>query len=86
MYIGPRIRVLYQIGKGKGDALKLGINEARGEIIFTLDGDGETPPEDIGKFVQPLLDGNDFAKGSRLYKTRPARMPVYRWLATKCWR
>jgi len=79
----PRIRVLYQTGKGKGDALKLGINEARGEIIVTLDGDGETPPEEIAKFIQPLLEGNDFAKGSRLFKTRPARMPRYRWFGNK---
>ena len=35
----PRIRVLYQTGKGKGDALKLGINEAKGEIIVTIDAD-----------------------------------------------
>ena len=57
----PRIRVLYQTGKGKGDALKLGINEAKGEIIVTIDADGETPPEYIGSFIKPLLDGNDFA-------------------------
>jgi glycosyltransferase involved in cell wall biosynthesis len=79
----PRIRVLYQTGKGKGDALKLGINEANSEIIVTIDADGETPPEYIGSFVKPLLEGNDFAKGSRLFRKRPSKMPGYRWFGNK---
>jgi glycosyltransferase involved in cell wall biosynthesis len=79
----PRIRVLYQTGKGKGDALKLGINEAKGEIIVTIDADGETPPEYIESFVKPLLEGNDFAKGSRLFRKRPSKMPGYRWFGNK---
>jgi glycosyltransferase involved in cell wall biosynthesis len=79
----PKVRVLYQTGKGKGDALKLGINEANGEIIVTLDADGETPPKEIERFVQPLLDGNDFAKGSRLFRRRPYKMPRYRWFGNK---
>ena len=79
----PRIRVLYQTGKGKGDALKLGVNEAHGEIIVTLDADGETPPEEIERFITPLLEGNDFAKGSRLFKRRPLNMPLYRWFGNK---
>lgn len=79
----PRIRVLYQTGKGKGDALKLGVNEARGEIIVTLDADGETPPEEIERFIKPLLKGNGFTKGSRLFKRRPFTMPRYRWFGNK---
>jgi glycosyltransferase involved in cell wall biosynthesis len=79
----PRIRVLYQTGKGKGDALKLGIDEAKGEIIVTIDADGETPPEYIESFVKPLLEGNDFAKGSRLLRKRPSKMPGYRWFGNK---
>ena len=79
----PRIRVLYQTGKGKGDALKLGINEAKGEIIVTIDADGETPPEYIGSFIKPLLEGSDFAKGSRLFRKRPSKMPGYRWFGNK---
>ena len=79
----PRIRILYQTGKGKGDALKLGVNEARGEIVVTLDADGETPPEEIERFIKPLLEGNDFTKGSRLFKRRPIRMPRYRWFGNK---
>lgn len=61
----PDIRVLYQLGKGKGDALRYGIQQAGGEIVVTLDADGSTDPEEIPKFIDPLLNGYDFAKGSR---------------------
>lgn len=79
----PRLRVLYHSAKGKGDALKLGIGEAKGEIIVTIDADGETPPEYIVNFIKPLLEGYDFAKGSRLFRKRPAKMPGYRWFGNK---
>jgi len=61
----PEVRILEQPGFGKGDALRHGVSEARGEIIVTLDADGETDPEEIPRFLKPLLLGYDFAKGSR---------------------
>jgi glycosyltransferase involved in cell wall biosynthesis len=79
----PKLRVLFQPKTGKGDALKYGVGQAKGEIIVTLDADGETPPDEIESFIQPLLDGNDFVKGSRLFKTRPVKMPPYRWFGNK---
>lgn len=74
----PDIRILYQPGKGKGDALKYGFKHARGDIIVTLDADGTTDPDEILKFIEPLVSGYDFAKGSRFLNTRPTRMPWYR--------
>jgi len=79
----PDIRVVTQPGRGKGDALKCGVRKARGDIVVTLDADGETDPEDMLRFVQPLLNGYDFAKGSRLAHGRPIRMPRYRWFGNK---
>jgi O-antigen/teichoic acid export membrane protein len=61
----PEVRILEQPGFGKGDALRHGVSEARGDIIVTLDADGETDPEEIPRFLKPLLLGYDFAKGSR---------------------
>jgi glycosyltransferase involved in cell wall biosynthesis len=61
----PEIKVLCQPGKGKGDALKYGIRNAIGDIIVTLDADGSHEPEEMPRFVEPLLDGYEFAKGSR---------------------
>jgi len=79
----PDIRILYQPGKGKGDALKHGIENASGDIIVTLDSDGETPPEEMERFVAPLLQGFDLVKGSRLTGKRPSRMLRYRWFGNK---
>ena len=74
----PDIRILYQPEKGKGDALKYGIKHSSGDIVVTLDADGTTDPEEMHKFIEPLLNGYDFAKGSRFLNTRPKRMPWYR--------
>lgn len=61
----PGVRILEQPGFGKGDALRHGVCQAGGDIIVTLDADGETDPEEIPRFLEPLLLGYDFAKGSR---------------------
>ncbi len=64
----PKIRLVQQDGKGKGNALICGIREATGDIIVTLDADGSMNPEEIPRFVQPLLNGYDFVKGSRFLR------------------
>ncbi len=50
---------------GKGNALTCGFAHAEGDIIVTLDADGSADPREIPRFVDALLDGADFAKGSR---------------------
>ena len=81
----PEIRVLYQQGRGKGDALKYGIKHASGDIIVTLDADGATEPEQMSEFIEPLLNSYDFAKGSRFLNSHP-NMPLHRrfgnWVLT----
>ncbi len=76
----PGIRVLTQPGRGKGDALKYGFQNAKGDIIVTLDADGNTDPNDLPKFIDALLAGNDFAKGSRFLEGYPPKMPMHRRL------
>jgi glycosyltransferase involved in cell wall biosynthesis len=61
----PDVRVVLQDGRGKGNALACGFAAASGEIIVMLDADGSTDPAEIPAFVAALLDGADFAKGSR---------------------
>jgi len=61
----PSVRVVLQEGRGKGDALACGFAAARGDIIVMLDADGSTDPAEIPLFVEALLRGADFAKGSR---------------------
>lgn len=61
----PSVRVVLQEGRGKGDALACGFAAARGDIIVMLDADGSTDPAEIPSYVEALLRGADFAKGSR---------------------
>ena len=63
--IRPDIRVVLQDGVGKGNALACGFAVASGDIIVMLDADGSTDPAEIPEFVDALLNGSDFAKGSR---------------------
>jgi len=79
----PDIRVFYQPGKGKGDALRYGLQKATGDIIVTLDADGQTDPAEMPKFIEPLLSGYDWVKGSRLTHGRPLNMPWHRWFGNK---
>ena len=79
----PDIRILHQSGKGKGDAIKYGVRESGGDIIVTLDADGATDPDDIWRFIEPLLGGFDLVKGSRLMRGRPSNMLFHRWVGNK---
>ena len=81
--IRPEIKILCQPGKGKGDALKYGVQQATGDIVVTLDADGETDSADIPRFIEPLILGADFAKGTRLTRGSPQNMPWHRWVGNK---
>ena len=72
--------MLTQSGKGKGNALKCGFEASTGDIIVTLDADGSTDPAELSKFTEPLLQGYDFAKGTRLAQGRPPTMAFHRWI------
>lgn len=63
--LNPDVRIVAQVGRGKGAALRSGFAEATGEIIVMLDADGSTDPAEIPAFIGPLLAGADFVKGSR---------------------
>ena len=61
-----------------------GIEEAAGDIIIILDADDSMDPGEIPKFIEPLLNGYDYAKGSRFLDGGGTRdMPLYRRLADK---
>jgi glycosyltransferase involved in cell wall biosynthesis len=63
--IRPDIRIVLQVETGKGNALACGFAAATGDIIVMIDADGSNDPAEIPRFVDALLAGNDFAKGSR---------------------
>ncbi|HEX2986688.1 MAG TPA: glycosyltransferase [Chloroflexota bacterium] len=60
-------RLMRQRGKGKGDAVRLGYAEAKGDILMILDADMTVPPEDLPRFYEVLRSGKgEFANGVRL--------------------
>lgn len=61
----PDIRVVRQTRRGKGNALVCGFLAARGDIVVMFDADGSADPAEIHRYVQALVDGAQFAKGSR---------------------
>jgi Glycosyl transferase family 2 len=61
----PDVRIARQTRAGKGNALACGFALATGDIIAMIDADGSADPSEIPRFVEALLDGADFAKGTR---------------------
>jgi len=64
----PDARIVMQTRSGKGNALACGCAVAAGDIIAMIDADGSTDAREIPTFVSALLDGADFAKGTRFAK------------------
>jgi glycosyltransferase involved in cell wall biosynthesis len=61
----PDVRILRQTRMGKGNAVACGVAAATGDIVAMVDADGSADPGEIPRFVEVLLAGADFAKGSR---------------------
>jgi dolichol-phosphate mannosyltransferase len=60
-------KVIYDNGLGKGDALRVALNEAKHPIVVFIDADGSHDPNDIPKLVAPIVaDQADMVIGSRL--------------------
>jgi glycosyltransferase involved in cell wall biosynthesis len=63
----PRVRVLrLRRNSGQTAAFDAGFRAARGEIIVTLDADGQNPPGEIPRLLEALEGGADAAVGYRV--------------------
>jgi SAM-dependent methyltransferase len=61
------LRLFRQPGRGKGDAVRLGFEEARHDVLMILDADMTVPPEDLARFYQAIVEGKgEFINGVRL--------------------
>lgn len=66
-YPEKRIKVIKQTGKGKGNAVREGFDIAEGDVLMILDADLTTPPEEMPKFYEALLQNSgEFINGCRL--------------------
>ena len=52
-----QLRCFQQTGKGKADAVWLGFEEAKGDILIILDADLTVRPEDLPRFIEALAIG-----------------------------
>ncbi|MBL8931463.1 MAG: glycosyltransferase family 2 protein [Kineosporiaceae bacterium] len=64
----PGIKVVRQTRRGKGNALACGFAAVTGDVVVMLDADGSADPGEIPAYVAALVDGADFAKGTRFAK------------------
>jgi glycosyltransferase involved in cell wall biosynthesis len=62
--------------QGKSAALSVGLEQAGGDIVFTLDADLQDDPGDIQKFIEKLEEGFDLVCGWR----KPRRDSAYKRL------
>lgn len=59
-------KIFIEKAKGKGIALRRGFKEASGDIIIMMDADGSHNPKELPMLVDPVLNGYDVAKASRI--------------------
>lgn len=64
----PRVRAIrLEKNLGKGNAVKVGFDNARGDVLIILDADMTVAPEDIPKFFNTIADGAaEFVNGTRM--------------------
>jgi glycosyltransferase involved in cell wall biosynthesis len=80
----PRLQILHgERNRGKGHAIRLGLDAARGTVIAIQDADLELDPAQIGGLVRPVLDGEaDVVYGSR-FLDGASRAPRLTFLANR---
>jgi dolichyl-phosphate beta-glucosyltransferase len=61
----PQFKVIQEVGRGKGLAVRRGMLEARGEYRFMCDADLSMPISEVNEFLPPKLTDFDIAIASR---------------------
>jgi glycosyltransferase involved in cell wall biosynthesis len=67
-----RVKVIqFRKNFGQTAAIAAGVEHAQGEIIVTMDGDGQNDPRDIPRLLEKLEQGYDVASGWRKHREDP---------------
>jgi glycosyltransferase involved in cell wall biosynthesis len=68
----PALRVVRLRGNfGQTAALAAGFDQARGELVISMDGDGQNDPADIPRLLDKLREGYDVVSGWRRERQDP---------------
>jgi undecaprenyl-phosphate 4-deoxy-4-formamido-L-arabinose transferase len=80
----PTIKVI-RLNRNYGQhmAILAGLDRARGEIVVTLDGDLQNPPEEIPRLLEKIQEGYDVVCGQRTSRQDPLRRKVLSYLIGK---
>jgi len=72
--------------EGKGEALRVGMGEARGRYVGFIDADGDIPPEAMGDFLALATHGDvDGVLGSKTHPGSAVHSPRLRRLLSGMW-
>lgn len=81
-----RVRtVTSEANRGKGSAIRLGLEVVTGELILIQDADTEYSPADYPRLLEPIVEGSaEVVYGSRFLERRwPRGMRTQNWLANR---
>ena len=75
---GIDVLVLHDVNRGKGAAIRSGLQAASGDFVIIQDADLEYDPDDYEKLLQPMLeDKADVVYGSRFLGGGLTQGPVF---------
>ena len=74
-----RIKIIkHERNKGYGKAILTGFIHSKGDIVVTLDSDGQHNPEEISKIIEPIINKKaDIVIGSRYLGKSNYKIPLY---------
>lgn len=81
----PALRVVrLDRNYGQHAAVLAGLSRARGEVVVTLDGDLQNPPEEIPRLLDRLAEGYELVAGYRVGRRDPWSRRLLSWGLNCC--
>lgn len=65
------VSIIFRNNRGKSEALQAGFENAKGNIIITMDGDLQDDPGEIPKFIEKINEGYDVVSGWKFKRQDP---------------
>jgi cellulose synthase/poly-beta-1,6-N-acetylglucosamine synthase-like glycosyltransferase len=77
--------ISYKPNQGKGHAVRVGFDSARGDVLMILDADMAVMPEELPRFFRLFEEGHaDFVNGTRMvYPMEKRAMPLVNYVGNK---